>query len=106
MGLSWRKRCESGRELDLPAIDIGPATLLLLPGESYVEFQLNAQRMRPDRFVMTLGYGECGTGYVPVEKAVEENDTNLHDWCWVAPGAEARLTQAIKAALGPSRPGT
>jgi hypothetical protein len=100
MGLSWRHRCEAGRKLDLPAIDLGPATLVLLPGESYVEYQLLAQRLRPDRFVVALGYGECGTGYVPTEKAIEEGDTNLHDWCWVAPGAESRLVEDLKEALG------
>lgn len=99
LGLSWRSRCDSGRALDLPALDLGPATLLLLPGESYVEYQLRAQELRPDRFVVVLGYGECGTGYVPTEKAVAEGDTNLGDWSWVAPGADARLTAALKEAL-------
>ena len=99
MGLSWRNRCEGGRPLDVPAIDFGPAQLVLLPGESYVEFQLLAQRLRADKFVMALGYGECATGYVPTDRAVSEGDTNLGDWCWVAPGAEARLSDAMAAAF-------
>jgi hypothetical protein len=36
---------------------------------------------------------------VPTEKAFEEHDTNLHDWCWVAPGAEKALTAALTVAL-------
>lgn len=99
LGLSWRKRADAGHRLDLPVLDLGPARLLLLPGESYVEYQLLAQRLRPDLFVMTLGYGECATGYVPTEKAFDEKDTNLHDWCWVAPGAERAMTAALKEAL-------
>jgi hypothetical protein len=99
MGLSWRKRYDAGHELDLPVLDFGGALLLLLPGESYVEYQLLAQRLRPDAFVVTLGYGECATGYVPTETAFRENDSNLHDWCWVAPGSEAILTAAMKKAL-------
>jgi hypothetical protein len=31
---------------------------------------------------------------------VQENDTNLGDWCWVAPDSESRLKLAIRAALG------
>ncbi|MEO6810691.1 MAG: hypothetical protein ABI353_16365 [Isosphaeraceae bacterium] len=99
LGLSWRKRCDAGAKLDLPVLDLGPAQVVLLPGESYIEYQLLAQRLRPDSFVLTLGYGECATGYVPTEKAVNENDTNLHDWCWVAPGAEQVMTDALTAAL-------
>src|SRR5262249_21382056 len=91
LGLSWRKRADAGHRLDLPALDLGAAQLLLLPGESYVEFQLLSQRLRPDSFVVTLGFGECATGYVPTERAVQEGDTNLRDWCWVAPGAERAL---------------
>ena len=72
---------------------------LVLPGEAYVEYQLLAQKMRPDSFVVCLGYGECGTGYVPTEKAVREKDGNLHDCCWVAPGAEKVLTSAIRKGL-------
>ncbi len=97
LGLSWRKRALA--PLDVPVLDLGPAQLVLLPGEAYVEFQLAAQRLRPDSFVMAVGYGECGTGYVPTAQAVKEDDDNLHDWCWVAPGAEKALLEALKAAL-------
>jgi hypothetical protein len=36
---------------------------------------------------------------VPTERAWAENDTNLRDWCWVAPGAEAVLTDALRKVL-------
>ena len=99
LGLSWRRRAEAGRPIDVPVVDFGAAQLLLLPGEMYVEFQLMAQKLRPDSFVMTLGYGECAPGYVPIERAFEEGDTNLKDWCWVGPGSEARIAATLKAAL-------
>jgi hypothetical protein len=101
MGLSWRIGADAGRAIDLPVLDLGSGVVVLLPGESYVEHQLFAQSLRPDAFVLTLGYGECGTGYVPTEQAVKEHDTNLHDWCWVAPGAEASLQAALRDALRP-----
>jgi len=102
MGLSWRKRADAGHRIKLPLLDLGVAQLLVLPGEAYVEYQLAAQRMRPDSFVLVAGYGEGATGYIPTEKHFEEKDTNLGDWCWVAPGCEARLLAAIRQALTPS----
>ncbi|MBI3416052.1 MAG: hypothetical protein HY043_12200 [Verrucomicrobia bacterium] len=99
LGLSWRKRLAKNSNIDLPLIDFGAAQLLLLPGESYVEYQLLAQRLRPESFVMTMGYGECAPGYIPIERAWRENDSNLRDWCWVAPGAEAEMTRALRVAL-------
>jgi hypothetical protein len=99
LGLSWRKRADAGHKIDVPVLDFGAAQLLLLPGESYVEFQLAAQKQRPESFVVALGYGECAPGYVPTERALEEGDGNLRDWCWVAPGAEKAMMKALEAAL-------
>lgn len=99
LGLSWRKRVEEGRKLDVPVIDFGPAQLILLPAEVYVEFQLFAQQLRPDSFVVVMGYGECAPGYIPIERAWEEDDGNLGEWCWVAPGAEKLLKAAIEKVL-------
>src|SRR5205814_5998356 len=67
LGLSRRKRADAGRTIDVPVLDLDKAQLLLLPGESYVEYQLLAQRLRPDSFVVTMGYGESATGSVPTE---------------------------------------
>ncbi|MEW4569910.1 hypothetical protein AB1L88_18750 [Tautonia sp. JC769] len=103
LGLSWQQRCDSGRPIDMPALDFGPAQLVLLPGESYVEFQLLAQQLRPDQFIMALGYGECAPGYIPTDRAASESDTNLSEWCWVAPGADPILRSALAEALDASR---
>ena len=78
--------------------------MLLLPGESYVEFQLAAQRVCPDSFVCVAGYGEGATGYIPTDQHVAEHDPNLADWCWVAPGSEGRLLETIRAVLTEARP--
>jgi hypothetical protein len=99
MGLSWRNAADAGKVIDLPVIDFGFAQWLLLPGESYVEFQLLAQSLRPGSFIVVTGYGECATGYVPTGKAIAEHDGNLRDWCWVAPGSEEIMTKALKDAL-------
>ena len=99
MGLSWRQRADAGQRIAIPCLDLGAAQWLVLPGESYVEYQLAAQRMRPDSFVLVAGYGDGATGYIPTERHVAERDGNLHDWCWVAPGAEMRLLEAVRRVL-------
>jgi uncharacterized protein (TIGR03067 family) len=104
LGLSWRQRHDAAIPIDVPMLDLDSAKLLLLPAESYVEFQLQAQRLAPKAFVMVMGYGECAPGYIPTEKAVREDDSNLHDWCWVAPGSEAKMTAVLKQLLGKEAP--
>jgi hypothetical protein len=99
LGLSWRQRLEAGRQVDLPALDFGQAVVTLLPGESYVEYQLLAQALRPDALVLAVGYGESATGYIPTARHWEEGDGNLRDWCWVAPSAERVLTEGLKRLL-------
>jgi hypothetical protein len=100
LGLSWQQRLESGQAIDLPVLDLGQAVVALLPGEAYVEYQLRAQKLRPDALVMAIGYGESATGYIPTALQVAEHDGNLADWCWVGPGAEQILTAGMQRALG------
>lgn len=99
MGLSWLRRANDGHEFDVPALDFGPAQLVLLPGEIYVEYQLAAQEMRSGSFVAVAGYGDGATGYIPTERHWAEKDANLSDWCWVHPGAEEGVLRAIRSAL-------
>lgn len=100
MGLSWRMRMiEDQLPVDLPVLDFGHALYLLMPAESFVQYQLEAQRLRPDRFVVTAGYGECGPGYIPSFEATKEGFIEAHTWCWVAPGSDARMLEAMQAAL-------
>jgi hypothetical protein len=99
MGLSWRRRCDAELPLWIPLLDLGPAQVLLLPGESYIEFQIAAQKMRSDAFVCVAGYGDGAVGYIPTDRHITEKDSNLKDWCWIAPGAELRLLAAMKRVM-------
>lgn len=100
MGLAWYERVGRGHQVEVPAIEFDPAhVLMLLPAEAYVEFQLFAQECRPQSFVMVLGYGECGPGYIPIDRAFEEQDINLASWAWTPPGSEAVMKNAIRELL-------
>lgn len=101
LGLSARKRFDARQQVDLPVIDFGAAQIVLLPGESYVHFQLLAQKLRPESFVLTMGYGESAAGYVAPDRAWDEGDGNLSLWCWNAPKtAEKVVTEALRTTLG------
>jgi hypothetical protein len=99
MGISWQERCAAGQPVDLPVLDFGPAQMALLPAEAFVGFQLAAQQVRPDSFVITPAYGECAPGYFPTASARQEGFVEEHHYCWVAPGAEQALLKAIRKAL-------
>ena len=99
LGLSWLDRVEkSGSAIDVPSISFneGKAQIVLLPGEIYVDYQIFAQSLAPDRFVMTPGYGECAPGYIPLEMHWAEKDSNLKGWCWVAEGMEAPIKEVLR----------
>ena len=97
MGLASRRRIARGQTIDMPCIDLGAAQIVLFPGESFVGYQLMAQHMRPDSFVMSIGYGECWPGYIPTRAAFE--DKFGHGWRWVAPGAQQLVEAALKRVL-------
>jgi hypothetical protein len=60
------------RPIDLSLLQIGPARILHLPGESMVEFQLYAQSLRPDAFIAVAAYGDAGPGYICTESSFAE----------------------------------
>lgn len=102
MGLSSRQRVAAGQKIDVPCLDFGDAQIVLFPGESFVGYQLMAQRMRPESFVFSIGYGECWPGYIPTEAAF--NDHFRDSWLWVAPGSEARMRTALEQVLPRRQP--
>ena len=98
MALSYRKRVSAGQPIDVPVVDFGKAKFLVLPGESFVQYQITAQGMSPDAPVVAAGFGECAPGYIPSAIASSEG-YNDESWCWVEPGAEPLITEALFNAL-------
>lgn len=99
MGLSSLERVQRGEPIDVPCIDFGVAQFVVLPGEAFVGYQLMAQRIKSDSFVMVSGYGECWTGYIPTSQAMAEGFG--HGWRWVGPGCEPLVHQALSEVLQP-----
>jgi len=63
-----------------------------------VGYQILAQGMSPQAPVVVAGFGECAPGYIPTAAASAE-DYNEDKWCWVEPGAEPLITDALALAL-------
>ena len=97
--IAYAKRVSSGQKIELSCLRIGPAVILNLPGEIFVEYQLAAQQMRPDRFVCTTGYGDYGPGYIGTTIAYPQGGYETSFVSRTAPEVEATLLAAISKLL-------
>jgi hypothetical protein len=97
MGLSSRRRVASGQSINMPCIDLGKAQIVLFPAEAFVGYQLMAQKMRPDLFMFSIGYGECWPGYIPLDASFNDNFDDT--WLWVAPKSEERVRASLRRLL-------
>ena len=62
--LAWLKRKDMPIELN--CLDFGGTVLnVFMPGEAFIEYQLAAQKLRPDAAVNVAAYGDDGPGYIP-----------------------------------------
>jgi hypothetical protein len=66
--LAWIRRVEKKVPIVLSAMDLNDVTLLHLPAECFVQYQLRAQEFARDRFVATAAYGDGGPWYIPVKE--------------------------------------
>ena len=67
--LAWLYLVRAGRRIDIGWLCVGPAWVLHMPGELFVEYQLAAQKMRPDDFVCLVAYGDGGPAYICTKAA-------------------------------------
>jgi hypothetical protein len=98
--LAWLRRCQAGRSIDVACLGLGPARILHLPGELFVEYQLAAKAERPDLFVAMAAYGDYAPWYVGTAIAYEQGGYETGPTASnVAPEVEAVLMTAIRKLL-------
>jgi hypothetical protein len=97
--LVWARRCEAGVRIDIACLKIGPAYVLHMPGELFVEYQLAAQKMRPESPVFMAAYGDYGPGYIGTAIAYTEGGYETSSVSRVAPGVEEVLMKAMRELL-------
>jgi hypothetical protein len=107
--LVWLRRCLAGDRIDIACLHLGKARVLHMPGELFVEYQLAAQKLRPDLFVATAAYGDYAPGYIGTEIAYWQGGYETEPRAsLVAPRVERTLLEIIKRLLisstGPQPP--
>lgn len=98
--LIWLRRCLSGDTIDIGCLTVKDARVLHMPGELFVEYQLNAASLRPDLFVAMAAYGDYAPGYIGTEIAYGQGGYETSDRASkVAPEVEGVLMNAVRRLL-------
>ncbi len=67
--LAWHQRIEQKIPVILSSLSVNDVSMMHLPAESFIEYQLRAQELHPKRFVATAAYGDGGSWYIPTKEA-------------------------------------
>lgn len=105
LNLAWAERMRTNRQVTISRLRLGSVTLLHLPGEASVEYQLYAQSLRPDECVAVAAYGESGPGYICCDTALAEGGYEP-TMSRVGPPSEVRLKRAIARLIQPAADGS
>jgi hypothetical protein len=80
--VAWIERFERKQPIVLSGLHIGDVSLLHLPAESFIEYQLEAQQSAPHRFVACAAYGDGGPWYIPTREAYPQGGYEVSvAWC-------------------------
>ncbi len=82
----------------LAALFINDGSIVFLPGECFVEYQLYCQSLRPEKFVAVAAYGDIAPGYICTEIAYREGGYEPTASS-LAPHAEHVLKKALAELL-------
>ena len=98
--LAWLRRTEAGHTIHVSSLRLDKIWLLHLPGELFIEYQLAAQKMRPNEHVCTAAYEEYGPGYIGTEISYSQGGYETSERATrVAPEVEDVLMDAIREVL-------
>ncbi len=97
--LTWLRRAEKKTPIVLSALAIDGISLLHLPAESFIEYQLRAQELAPDRFVATAAYGDGGPWYIPVKEEYPNGGYEV-SVAFCDPEVDPVLTEGMRTLLG------
>jgi len=98
--LAWLRRTKSGHKVNFSSAKFANVQLLSIPGESSIEYQVAAQKMKPDDIVCTAAYEEYGPGYICLEIAYSQGGYESSNRASrVAPTVEPVMMDAIRQVL-------
>lgn len=97
--LAFLRRCERRIPLTLSALSINDVSMLHLPAESFVEYQVRAQAAAPNRFVACAAYGDGGPWYIPTAEAYPQGGYAV-SVAFCSPEMDGLMTDGIRRLLG------
>ncbi|MCA9144576.1 MAG: hypothetical protein H6821_12745 [Planctomycetaceae bacterium] len=97
--LSWLRRLERKIPIVLSSLDVNETSLLHLPAECFIEYQLRAQQIGGERFIATAAYGDGGPWYIPVKEEYPNGGYEV-SVAFSDPSIDEALTEGMQALLG------
>ena len=97
--LAYYRLVKAGRRVDLTALRLGSFSVIHMPGELFVEYQLAAAKERASELVATAAYGDYGPMYIGTKRAYDEGGYETTAVSRVAPAVEDVLLTAIRKIL-------
>lgn len=93
-------RAEKVSRVTVQSLKLGPAWVVHLPSEVFVEYQLYAQSLRPEEFVAVAAYGDGKMFYLPTAEAFPQGGYEPSPRvCYTTPAVEPVLKAAIRQLL-------
>lgn len=97
--VAWLRRCAKELPITLSSLALNDISLLHLPAESFLEYQLRAQQKFPNRFVATAAYGDGGPWYIPTAESYPQGGYEV-GVAFCEPEIDQMLMKGIEKLLG------
>jgi hypothetical protein len=99
MRVSWIQRLGARVPIVLSALHVDDVSLLHLPAECFVEYQLRAQSLESSRFIATAAYGDGGPWYIPIKEEYPKGGYEV-SVANSADSVDALLTAGMREMIG------
>lgn len=98
--LGWLHRYRQGTPLVLGRLQLNDISIVHLPGEMFIEYQLRARALHPGRRVAVAAYGDDGLWYVPTKAEYPAGGYEV-GVAFCRDEVDEIMTGAIRRLLGP-----
>ena len=99
--VAFIRRVKEGIPITLSSLHVNDISMLHLPAESFIEYQLRAQAIAPNRFVACAAYGDGGPWYIPVKEAYPQGGYAV-GVAWCSPQIDPLMSNGIQTLLSRS----
>jgi hypothetical protein len=97
--LAFYRLTKAGRRIDITSLRIGSFSIVHMPGELFVEYQLAAAAERRNELVATAAYGDYGPMYIGTARSYGEGGYETSAVSRVAPSVEDALLSTVRTLL-------